>query len=134
MNGYASEKMAEFKETDFEELIEQCVLGSSYVEEFMPVLKKACESGTQNDLLHVWGVWALQKKEEVEQTCLEYYQMFVEWIERLLNVRQSLVMLTDQLHYLNWDIQRNVAGLASKVGLEFFDGGGKRWSVVKWRD
>ncbi|EMR08718.1 hypothetical protein PNEG_02896 [Pneumocystis murina B123] len=106
--------MCEFKENDFEELIEQCVLGSSYVEEFMPVLKKACESGTQNDLLQVWTICALQKKEEVEQTCSKYHQIFVESIERLLNVRQSILMLTDQLHYLNWDIQRNVAGLASK--------------------
>ncbi|KTW27352.1 hypothetical protein T552_02332 [Pneumocystis carinii B80] len=106
--------MGEFKEADFEELIQQCVLGSSYVEELMPILKKACESGAQNELLEVWTIWSSQKKRQVEETCSEYHQMFIESIERLLNVRQSILVLSDQLHYLNWDIQQNVSLLASK--------------------
>ncbi|CCJ28817.1 unnamed protein product [Pneumocystis jirovecii] len=107
--------VSELKDMHFmEEIIQHSSLENNQVEVFVPVLKKAFESGTEDGLVDMWTQWAEKKRKEVEQTCLEHHQGFINSIDQLLSVRHGVLMLTEQLFSLNRDIQRNGSDLAAK--------------------
>lgn len=64
------------------------------MEVFVPVLKKAFESGTEDGLVDMWTQWAEKKRKEVEQTCLEHHQVFDLCLKKyFIYVRDSLILL-----------------------------------------
>ncbi|KAG5513192.1 hypothetical protein PMAC_001562 [Pneumocystis sp. 'macacae'] len=79
-----------------EEIIQHSSLENNHVEVFVPVLKKAFESGTEDGLVDLWTQWAQKKRKE------------------LLSARHGVFMLIEQLFSLNRDIQRNGGDLAAK--------------------
>ncbi|KAG4304037.1 hypothetical protein PORY_002560 [Pneumocystis oryctolagi] len=97
-----------------EEIIQHSSLENNHVEVFVPVLKKAFELGKEDELMNLWEQWAQEKRKELEHTCLDNHQEFIDSIDQLLNVRKGVLALSERLFGLNRDIQYNCGDLASK--------------------
>ncbi|KAG5438710.1 hypothetical protein PCANB_002430 [Pneumocystis canis] len=114
-------EMNQFEEDyalEYMNMMQYISLENNHVEGFVPVLKKAFESGTEDELIDLWTKWAWQKRKEVQEICLEHYREFMESIDQLLNVRQAVLTLMDQLSSLNTDVQKNGSDLVAKVSLK----------------